>query len=52
MRQMYRHLQSGRDLAGQRNEKDLLGTRRVKYDGVDMGALECAAHLAFMLIVR
>ena len=39
-------------LPGQANEKDLLGNKRVKYAGVDMGALECFEGLAFTLIVR
>ena len=39
-------------LAGQVNEKDLLGNKRVKYDGVDMGALEFVGSLAFTLVIR
>ena len=39
-------------LAGQAGEKDLLGNKRVKYDGVDMGALECVGGLPFVLVIR
>ncbi len=42
----------GLTLAGQANEKDLLGNKRVKYAGVDMGALECCGGLAFFMVVR
>ncbi|MBR0057325.1 MAG: sigma-70 family RNA polymerase sigma factor [Kiritimatiellae bacterium] len=42
----------GLTLAGQSDEKDLLGNRRVKYCGVDMGALECAEGLAFTMVIR
>ena len=39
-------------LDGQRNETDVLGNKRVKYEGVDMGALECTGGLSFTLVVR
>lgn len=42
----------GLTLAGQAGEKDLLGNKRVKYAGVDMGALECSGGLAFTLVIR
>lgn len=34
------------------DDLNLLGNKRVKYAGVDMGALECFEGLAFTLIVR
>ena len=34
----------GLTLAGQRNETDLFGNKRVKYANVDMGALECGSR--------
>ena len=43
---------TGRTLAGQRNETDILGNKRVKNDIVDMGALECLVELAFTIVVR
>lgn len=43
---------TGVSLAGQRNETDILGNKRVKYSGVDMGALECAGGLAFTIVIR
>ena len=39
-------------LDGQSGEKDLLGNKRVKYYGVDMGALECASVLAFTIVIQ
>ena len=39
-------------LAGQDTERDLLGNKRVKYYGVDMGALECASVLAFTIVIQ
>ncbi len=43
---------SGLLLDGQQNETDILGNKRVKYSGVDMGALECAGGLAFTMVIR
>ena len=42
---------SGLLLAGQRNETDLLGNPRVKYQGVDMGALECCSYKPGLIIL-
>ena len=39
-------------LPGQREEKDVLGNPRVRYGGVDMGALECYMSPGFSLSVR
>ena len=39
-------------LAGQPNETDILGNRRVKYNGVDMGALECVDGVPFTMVIR
>ena len=40
-------------LDGQRTEKDCLGNPRVKYDGVDMGAIECCFRtIGFTLVIR
>ncbi len=39
-------------LAGQRNETDIFGNPRVKYEGVDMGALECVDGVPFSIVIR
>ena len=39
-------------LAGQTGERDLLGTPRVKYEGVDMGALESRGGVPFTMVIR
>jgi hypothetical protein len=40
-------------LDGQRSEKDCLGNPRVKFEGVDIGAIECVfRQIAFMMVVR
>ena len=39
-------------LDGQRNETDVLGNKRVKYNGVDMGALECVDGVPFTMVIR
>lgn len=42
----------GLTLPGQSAERDLLGSRRVKYGCVDIGAIECTGNLDFTMIVR
>ena len=42
----------GTTLAGQSAETDALGNPRVKFDGVDMGALECCLPLGTWFMVR
>lgn len=42
---------AGLTLAGQSSETDLLGNKRVKYDSVDMGALECCSYVPGLVIL-
>ena len=43
---------TGLMLPGQATEKDALGNPRVKYAGVDMGALECIQSLGTYFLFR
>ena len=43
---------AGLTLPGQSAETDVLGNPRVRYDGVDMGALECCLSLGGSILVR
>ena len=43
---------TGLTLPGQATEKDALGNPRIKYAGVDMGALECIQSLGTYFLFR